>query len=187
MSATSNETNNTQFASRLSQSNLTSLLDKTPSITVFIPSDAAFAAFAAAAGNNQTQTPSQISSQLLAHLLVDQVLYLPLLVDGATYQTKAGTSITITVRGGRYFVNGVLIVQSNFILENGVAHILNNVRAHPPYPYLPILSLFFFLFVSKDSLRKKKKKFILKLFHFSKLGSSPRTRYSYPKNHNRQQ
>ena len=129
LSATSSETNNTQFASRLSRSNLTSLLDKTPSITVFIPSDAAFAAATAGNNNRTNETTSQISSQLLGHVLVDQVLYLPSLVDGATYKTKAGTTITISVRGGRYFVNGVLIVQSDFIIENGVAHILNKVRA----------------------------------------------------------
>lgn len=127
MSATSNQTSNTQFASRLSQSNLTCLLDNTPSITVFIPSDAAFAT-----AGNSTQTLSQIGSQLLGHVLVDQVLYLPRLVDGATYRTKAGTTITISIRGGRYFVNGVLIVQSDFILENGVAHILNKVNI--PHP-----------------------------------------------------
>ena len=123
LSATSNQTGHSQFASRLDQSNLTHLIDTTPSITCFLPSNAAFVK----ATGNSTQTPSQIASQLSGHIVTDQVLYLPRLVDGATYSTKAGTTIVVSIRDGRYFINGAQIVQADVILENGVAHILDKV------------------------------------------------------------
>ncbi|MCJ1349053.1 hypothetical protein MMC31_007289, partial [Peltigera leucophlebia] len=138
LSATSNQTGNTQFASRLGQSNLTGLLDNTPSITVFLPSDAAFAA-----AGNISQTSAQIASQLSDHIVTNKVLYLPLLVDGATYQTKAGRPITVSVRAGRYFINGAQIIQSDLILENGVAHIINKVipPAAAPVPAPPFTGI----------------------------------------------
>lgn len=122
LSATSNQTGNTQFASRLGRSNLTYLLDNTPSITAFIPSDAAFAAV-----GNYTQTSAQIASQLSNHIITNQVLYLPRLVNGACYRTKAGNEIAVTVKGSRYFINDAEISQPDLILENGVAHIINKV------------------------------------------------------------
>jgi len=122
LSATSNQTGNTQFASRLGRSNLTYLLDNTPSITAFVPSDAAFAAL-----GNYTPTSAQIASQLSNHIVTNQVLYLPRLVHGARYHTKAGNEISVTVKRGRYFINDAEISQPDLILENGVAHIINKV------------------------------------------------------------
>ncbi len=122
MSATSNQTGNAQFADRLAKSNITRFLDNTPGITCFIPSDAAFAA-----AGNSSQTPAQTASQLSGHVVTNEVLYLPRLVDGATYKTNAGTIITVSVRGRRFFINGAQIVQPNLILENGVAHVIDKV------------------------------------------------------------
>lgn len=122
LSATTNQTGNTQFSSRLSRSNLTRLLDNTPSITAFVPSNAAFVA-----AGNYTQTSARLASQLSNHIVTNQVLYLPRLVHGACYRTKAGNDITVTVKSGRYFINDAEIVQPDLILENGVAHIINKV------------------------------------------------------------
>lgn len=122
LSATSNQTGNTQFASRLVRSNLTYLLDNTPSITAFIPSNAAFAAV-----GNCTQTSAQIASQLSNHIVTNHVLYLPRLVNGACYRTNSGNEITVTVKGSRYFINDAEISQPDLILKNGVAHIINKV------------------------------------------------------------
>lgn len=126
LSATIDQTGNTQFASRLGRSNLTYLLDNTPSITAFVPSDAAFAAL-----GNYTPTSAQIASQLSNHIVTNQVLYLPRLVHGARYQTRAGNEITVTVKSGRYFINDAELSQPDLILENGVAHIINKVTLFP--------------------------------------------------------
>lgn len=148
LSATSNQTGNTQFAGRLGRSNLTYLLDNTPSITAFVPSDAAFAAL-----GNYTPTSAQIASQLSNHIVTNQVLYLPRLVHGARYHTKAGNEISVTVKRGRYFINDAEISQPDLILENGVAHIINKVKLflfHPAFqpisfPVPTLLKFFLFL------------------------------------------
>jgi uncharacterized surface protein with fasciclin (FAS1) repeats len=80
-----------------------------------IPTNAAFSQ------SNQT-TPS------LSSHIIPSILYLPSLKDGATYTTQGGGSVTIRVRGNDYFVNNARIVASNQILNNGVAHVVDQVR-----------------------------------------------------------
>ncbi len=60
-------------------------------------------------------------------MIPDFVGYLPLLKDGKTYVTKGGTNITLTVKGGSYFVNNARIVQANLVLENEFAYVVDQV------------------------------------------------------------
>jgi uncharacterized surface protein with fasciclin (FAS1) repeats len=102
-------------------SNLTSTLDNTPAVTVFIPSNSAFSK------PNSTSSYSSSSNLLSGHVIPNFLGYLPALTNGATYTTQAGTNVTITIKGGDYYVNNAKIIASNQILENGVAHVVDSV------------------------------------------------------------
>ncbi|RFU24390.1 hypothetical protein B7463_g11949, partial [Scytalidium lignicola] len=121
LSSTASANGHTSFLSAANSTNATSILDNTPSITAFIPSNAAF--------SNRTAATSYASSSnlLSGHIIPNFLGYLPALTNGATYQTQAGGNITITIRGGQYFVNNAKIIASNQILENGVAHIIDSI------------------------------------------------------------
>lgn len=118
LSATSQATGQTAFAQQLSLSNTTSTLDTTHSVTVFLPSNAAFSSFP-----NST-APQQLVSD---HVVPGTVSYLPDLRDGSVLTTQRGETLAISVRAGRYYVNGGLITQANLVLENGVAHVVDRV------------------------------------------------------------
>ena len=141
LSLTAAATDNTQkFASILASaaaanSNLTSRqtgpsLDLTPRITVFIPSDAAFAAANAAANSVSGSGAQKLvdGHVVVAGSIADPVGYLPELKSGQVLQTKAGGSLTVSVGGdGSYYVNGAKIEKANIILPNGVAHVVDKV------------------------------------------------------------
>ncbi|KAI1378593.1 FAS1 domain-containing protein [Hypoxylon crocopeplum] len=127
LSSTSEATGQTAFTNLLSSSNTTSTLDTTHSVTVFLPSNAAFATA------NSTLSASQLVSD---HVVAGTVSYLPDLKDGSVLTTQRGETLSISVRGGRYYVNGGLITQANLVLENGVAHVVNQVLK--PTPAAPV-------------------------------------------------
>ena len=85
---------------------------------MFLPSNAAFSA------TNTTIAASQLVSD---HVVVGTVSYLPDLTDGCILTTQSGETLVVSIRGGRYYINGGLITQANLVLENGVAHVVNKV------------------------------------------------------------
>ena len=88
-------------------------------ITAFVPTDAAFTK-----SNVSTSNPAVLSD----HIIPNFAGYVPDLIDGATYTLKSGLTVTVTFKGGDIFVNNAKIVASNMILENGVAHSVDQVR-----------------------------------------------------------
>ncbi|KAI0437591.1 FAS1 domain-containing protein [Xylaria telfairii] len=126
LSSTSQATGQTGFSGLLAKSNMTNTLDSTHSITVFLPSNAAFSAT-----NSTAAAPELLSN----HVIAGTVNYLPDLKDGSVLTTQRGETLAISVRNGIYYVNGARITQANLILANGVAHIVDKVLApKPPVP-----------------------------------------------------
>ncbi|KAI1384406.1 FAS1 domain-containing protein [Hypoxylon trugodes] len=128
LSSTSKYTGQTAFNNLLSSSNSTNTLDTTPSVTVFLPSNAAISA------SNSSISASQLVSD---HVVAGTVSYLPDLKDGTVLTTQKGETLAISVRSGRYYVNGGLITQANLILDNGVAHVVNKVLKPTPATTVP--------------------------------------------------
>jgi uncharacterized surface protein with fasciclin (FAS1) repeats len=121
LSVTLQAAGETTFASLSSSANLTDTLDNTPFSTFFIPSNGAFA-------NAGTSSPTAGTANLLeGHVIPNFVGYLPNLVNGSTLTTLTGSVVTVTIQGDNYFINNALIVSSNLILENGVAHVIDQV------------------------------------------------------------
>jgi hypothetical protein len=58
-----------------------------------------------------------------------EVAYSSLLTDGKTLQTMAGRDVAITVRNGSIYVNSAKVVDPDYLLSNGVLHILDRYLA----------------------------------------------------------
>ncbi|KAI1088098.1 FAS1 domain-containing protein [Rostrohypoxylon terebratum] len=127
LSSTAKSTSQTAFASLLSRSNMTDTLENTQSVTVFLPSNEAISV------SNSSIPASQLVSN---HVIAGTVAYLPDLKDGDVLKTQQGETLSISIRAGKYYVNGGLITQANLILENGVAHVVNKVLT--PTPAVPV-------------------------------------------------
>ncbi len=96
--------------------------------TVFAPLDSAFARVAEAAPDVWTAVNTDdelLAAVLTYHVVADELLAADL-VPGE-YETLNGASITITEEGGKKFVNGVEIVQSDVMATNGVIHVIDGV------------------------------------------------------------
>jgi uncharacterized surface protein with fasciclin (FAS1) repeats len=121
LSVTVQVTGESTFASLASSANLTDAFDNIPYSTFFVPSNGAFA-------NADASSPSAGTASLLeGHVIPNFVGYLPSLVNGSTLTTQAGSLVTVTIQGENYYINDAMIVSSNLILENGVAHVIDKV------------------------------------------------------------
>jgi uncharacterized surface protein with fasciclin (FAS1) repeats len=130
---TINQTGLSTLSTLLNRANLTDTFTNSDEVTIFTPSEAAFAA----AGNTTTNiSDAALRDLLLNHIVPGFAGYLPLLKDGATYTTLAGSRLTITIRDGAYFVNGAQIVSPNTITDNGVAHVINRVSCSLCVPHI---------------------------------------------------
>ncbi|KAH8888943.1 FAS1 domain-containing protein [Thozetella sp. PMI_491] len=119
------------FSSLIANStNFTTGLDTNPLTTVFLPSDAAFAAA------NISASTSVSPNFLPGHVVPNFLGYLPNLQNGAKLKTQTGDVLTVTFSGGSYYINGAKIITANIILPNGVAHIVNKV-IQPAPPTVP--------------------------------------------------
>ena len=58
-----------------------------------------------------------------------EVAYSSLLTDGKTLQTVIGSNVAITVRNGSIYVNAAKIVDPDYLLSNGVLHVLDRYLA----------------------------------------------------------
>jgi uncharacterized surface protein with fasciclin (FAS1) repeats len=121
LSTTLQTTGLSTFASLASSANLTETFDNIPYSTFFIPSNEAFA-------NANDASPSAATASLLTgHVIPNFAGYLPNLVNGSILTTQAGSTVTVTIQGDNYYINDAMIVSSNMILENGVAHVIDAV------------------------------------------------------------
>jgi len=118
VSSTSQATGQTSFAGLLAKSNMTNTLESTHSVTIFLPSNAAF---------SSTNTSVPATELLSNHVVAGTVSYLPDLTDGSCLTTTRGELLTVSVREGQYYVNGARITKANLVLENGVAHVIDKV------------------------------------------------------------
>jgi len=109
----------------MQSSNLTNSLDNATGITAFIPNNAAVAASGGSLTTNMVNN----------HIIKGFVGYLPDLVAGATLTTAAGQGVQIKVVDGEYYVGGAKILDSNLILDNGVAHVIDTVISLPIVPF----------------------------------------------------
>lgn len=93
-------------------------------ITIFMPnSQKALTSFDAISARNSSQ--QALADIFNYHTLSNFVAYSHLLTNGLRLKTSEGQSIKVTIEGNDTFIDGALIISSDFLIGNGVMHILN--------------------------------------------------------------
>ncbi|KAH9480841.1 Fasciclin-like arabinogalactan protein [Psilocybe cubensis] len=126
ISTTAMASNLSQLASAVTSAGLLSAVDSTPNITVFAPTDAAFAAIA---DTVKGLTTNQLASILEYHV-VPALGYSSALKTG-NLPTLEGQQVNVVVDGGSVKVNNANVVMADVIVGNGVVHVIDTVLSLP--------------------------------------------------------
>jgi uncharacterized surface protein with fasciclin (FAS1) repeats len=118
------------LVSLVKQAGLAKALSGPGQLTVFAPTDAAFAKVPkktlAALANNKTQ----LKAVLLYHVVKGKVTAAQAgMLSSAT--TLQGAALPIRTTGGKVFVGGAQVVKADVMASNGVIHVINKVLLPP--------------------------------------------------------
>ncbi|KAF2221749.1 FAS1 domain-containing protein [Elsinoe ampelina] len=113
----------TSLLEALTTADIASDVEALSSITVFAPTNQAFANIASATASLDAEDLAGI----LEYHMVDGVVLSTDITNGQTVTTRAGATITFTVSGSNIFVNGVQVVLPNVFVANGIVHTIDNV------------------------------------------------------------
>lgn len=91
-------------------------------MTIFAPTNDAFAAIANLVGNLTTE---QLSTILTYHVVQGTVGYSTTLTNGATLTTLEGGSVRVTIDGSSIFINSAEVVLADVLVANGVVHVID--------------------------------------------------------------
>ena len=117
--------NLTSLASALTSTSLLHPVDSLKDVTIFAPSNAAFAAIGPIASNLTTE---QLANILEYHVVSGTVAYSSVLTSGPTtmtFSTLSGGVLNVMVVDGKVFVNSAQVVTADVIVANGVVHVLD--------------------------------------------------------------
>lgn len=109
-----------------------------PDVTYFIPNSAS--ALANATNIIKVNGSSDDLQALFEyHIVPDFVGYSSLLTNGTSLKTAQGDNITITMQDGDMFVNSAKVITKDWIVANGVIHVIDNLlnrfdKSLPPPP-----------------------------------------------------
>ncbi|KAH8732590.1 FAS1 domain-containing protein [Phaeosphaeriaceae sp. PMI808] len=107
----------------LNATNLTSAVKNTPNLTIFAPNNAALQSIGSGLANLK---PEQITDVLQYHV-VSGLGYSSTLRNGTVLTALNGKNLTVTINGGRVFVNNARVVTADVLVANGVVHIIDAV------------------------------------------------------------
>jgi uncharacterized surface protein with fasciclin (FAS1) repeats len=100
-------------------------------LTVFAPTDAAFAALPAGTVEALLQNPTgPLTSILLYHAVLGETLSTDL-ANGQTIPTVNGNSVNVTIQNGEVFINEAKVIVADVIADNGVVHVIDAVLLPP--------------------------------------------------------
>jgi uncharacterized surface protein with fasciclin (FAS1) repeats len=111
------------LSSAINKAGLGNLVDTTPGITIFAPSDTAFRL----AGIVVDDTPVDTLVAVLSNHVVTTSKYTTDIVDGETLTSLGGGTLTLRIDGGQYYVNNAQVRVDNVLVRNGVAHFIDQV------------------------------------------------------------
>lgn len=123
-SSTAVAANLTALAGALTTANLVSTVDTAKDVTIFAPSNDAFAAIQNLAANLSTE---MLSSILTYHVVGGTVGYSSSLTSGLQLTTLNGGQVTVTIDQGNVFVNSAEVEVADVLVSNGVVHVIDNV------------------------------------------------------------
>jgi uncharacterized surface protein with fasciclin (FAS1) repeats len=95
----------------------------TPNTTFFLPNtQAALDLFNNISG---TMSADNLTALFNYHLVPDTVLYSPDFLNGTVLQSHQGDKFTITKLGNDTYVNSAKILQTDYLIANGVVHTID--------------------------------------------------------------
>lgn len=119
----------TTFLKAADATQLTPVLKNPGPITVFAPTDAAFAAMPPGELDRLMQPANlnQLQKLLLAHVVNTKVLKSQIAGAKGEVQNGAGANLSIDGSGEAVKVNGATIVEADVLATNGVIHVIDQV------------------------------------------------------------
>jgi len=124
---------NPQFSTLVSlvkKAGLVKALSAQAKLTVFAPTNAAFAAVPKATLAKLAANRSLLIKVLEYHVVKGQVLAAQV-VKLRSAKTLEGSSVKITVKGGNVYVNKAKVIKTDVRASNGVIHVINSVLIPP--------------------------------------------------------
>ena len=112
----------TSLASALTQANLLNTVNALPDVTVFAPTNQAFAAINSTIAK---LSMSQLASILEYHVVNGTVGYSTTLTNGQMIPTLNGATVQITLSGGSVKVNQATVTIADVLVANGVVHVID--------------------------------------------------------------
>jgi len=110
-------------------------------LTVFAPTDAAFAALPAGTIEALLADPTGILTDILLYHAVSSIAYSSDLSDGMMVTTLQGQDITVTINANGVFINDAQVIVADIMADNGVVHVIDAVLLPPAPPTNTILDI----------------------------------------------
>jgi len=111
----------------LDATNLTGLVQKTPNLTVFAPTDAAFAALPAGQLDKLMADKPALQSLLTYHIINARVDATKIKGARGAVPTVAQKPVELDGSGEMLMVNNADITQSDVMASNGIVHVIDKV------------------------------------------------------------
>ena len=112
------------------QAGLVGALSGKGPLTVFVPTDAAFAKLPKATLAALGKDKAKLKAVLLYHVVSGKVTAAKV-VKLTSAKTLNGQSVTIKVKGGKVYVNSAQVVTADVMASNGVIHVIDKVLIPP--------------------------------------------------------
>jgi uncharacterized surface protein with fasciclin (FAS1) repeats len=106
---------------------LQTALSGTGPLTVFAPTDAAFAALPAGTLDALLADPTGALTQVLLYHAVAGAALSTDLADGMMITTIQGQDVTVTINANGVFINDAQVIVADIIADNGVVHVIDAV------------------------------------------------------------
>ncbi len=112
---------------------LVSALSGKTKLTVFAPTNAAFAKVPAQTSNKLAHDKSLLQAVLLYHVAKGRLLAAQI-EKRRSIKTLEGSRVAVRVRAGKVFINQAQVVEANVLASDGVIHAINGVLIPPAPP-----------------------------------------------------
>lgn len=107
--------------------NLNGALSADGTLTVFAPTDAAFAALPAGTVEALLADPAGDLTQILLYHVLGATVLSSDLSNGQTAVTLQGQSVTVTINANGVFINDARVTVADIVTDNGVVHVIDAV------------------------------------------------------------
>lgn len=120
----------TTLVSLVKKAGLAGALSGKGPLTVFAPTDAAFAKVPKATLAALAKDKAKLKAVLLYHVVEGKVTAAQV-VKLSSAETLQGESVSIKVKGGKVYVGGARVVTADVAASNGVIHVIDKVLIPP--------------------------------------------------------